>query len=220
MLIRHSGDIIREIQFDEKLTNVGQNPQPWQFKEFYDAATTGVEFIWPYSNFEYPGSPPGETFVEKLSKDFFGITFQEHIRVMEMCNLFIFPHYSIYIAGEGPFPIVQSIEFDWWPGLLRVIFLDKPCLFEKGRPFAQGVVLPRRDYTVKRMSSSETTNIAASNDFARQNADSYITRRAQEDGFELQTNLYERLSQLNQLGQLPPEVKRSKLQSDIRCTWK
>ena len=215
MYIDCSGNVLREIQFDETLAEVGKNPQIWQFKEFYDAATTGVELIWPHDTCKRKSLPN----VEQLSSELFAITFQEHVRVRENCNLLLFPHYSTYLPRHknGPFPIIQCVEFDWWPGLLRVIFIERNCTFRKGKPFAQGIVIPRREYTVKNTKLDEVERAA---EHLSTHENDYVTRRIKEDGFTEQNNLYGRLSQMNKSGTLPSELKAAAAKGDMRITWR
>jgi hypothetical protein len=206
MLIQHSGNIIREVRFDEIKSG------PWQIKEFYDAATIGIELIWPYPSYNRQAEPPDGVLVESVSKEFFAITFPSHIRIQEGCSLFLYPHYSTYLANgkKNPLAITQSIEFDWWPGPLCVIFADRKCVFQKDKPFAQGLVIPRRDYTVKGMPHDDIVILDEANQFIENNGDKYITR---------QNNLYARLSQLNKSEQLPEEIKKSMLRQNKRVLW-
>ena len=216
MLVQHSGNILREIQFDESLAEVGKNPQIWQFKEFYDAATLGVELIWIYDNYKNRDECP--VIREQLSSELFSLTFDENIKIKEGCNLLLFPHSSCYLNKNLPIPIVQCIEFDWYPGKLKVIFVERNCIFKKGKPFAQGIVVPRKEYTVKKLSRNETNDVKVSEEFMVNNKDKYTTRKVVNEGFAEQNNLYGRLSQLNKNGVLPEEIK--KKQSDFRIIWR
>ena len=218
MLVQHSGNILREIQFDESLAEVGKNPQIWQFKEFYDAATLGVEFIWNYDTYKNRDECP--VIREQLSSELFSLTFDENIRVKESCSLLLFPHYSAYLPRNKniPNPIVQCIEFDWYPGKLKIIFVERNFIFKKGKPFAQGIVVPRKEYTVKKLSRNETNDIKASEEFMKKNADKYTTRRVVNEGYAEQNNLYGRLSQLNKNGVLPEEIKVHN--KNLRIIWR
>ena len=218
MFIQHNGNVLREIQFDESLCEVGRNPQVWQFKEFYDAATIGVELIWPYENYNRKRDT-APVYIEQLSSELFKVNFPSHLRGKENCSLLLFPHYSTYLPRHKntPFPIAQCIEFDWWPGKLNVIFVERNCIFKKGKPFAQGIVIPRKEYAVKKNQLSE---VEQASEFLDTHGNEYVTRRLQEDGFAEQNNLYERLSQLNKSGGLPNEIKKASDKDDIRIRWR
>jgi len=225
MLLEHEGDIIRELRFDEGLCKVGGNPQAWQFKEVYDAATLGFELIWPYENCKVNKKLDNLSVEHRImSKDLFAINFPSHIRVKESYNLFIFPHHTSFFAmsswstHEVPIAIPQIIEADWWPGTLQVIFVRRKATFEKGLPIAQGLVIPKRDMTLKTMDERTKKEVKQSWEFIQGHKEEYITRQMQVKGFDEQD--YARLSQINQSNKLPPQIKRKKTEPNLRLLWK
>lgn len=224
MLIEHTGGIIRETQLHDSLVSGKQDPKPWQFKQFYDVAANGVELVWPYAEWDTESQPPEDIQYERLSEHLFAINFPAHVRVQGSCNLFILPHHRAYIAlAEGdtssPFAMTQTIEADWWPGQLRVIFANKKCVFEKGEPFAQAVVVSRRDHIEKQMAQSELEQRENALRYIEAHKDDYITRRMQVEGFASQDNLYERLSYLNKRDELPAQLKK-KQGPQPRLKWR
>ncbi|RKY76264.1 hypothetical protein DRQ00_09090 [candidate division KSB1 bacterium] len=207
MLIYHDDGLIRELQFDEKLTKVGSDPQLWQLKPFYDAATLGVEFIWPYPNWCTQSSPKG--FQVEWFDDFYMISFPSHISVKENYNLYIMPHHSSYVGTKWnvnrPVAVPQIIEADWWPGELKIVFVRNDGEFVRGEPFAQAMAIPRKDCELKTMPAGEQQRREAARAFLRENADQFITRQHQG-----RDNLYETLSHLKKSDELPEEIQLKK----------
>jgi hypothetical protein len=229
MLIEHKGNIVRSARLADELSEVGSDPQPWQFKQFNDATSLGVEFVWPYEDFDYidasPSSrqkPPDDVIFKQLSSSIFALNLPAHISVQEGYNLVVFPHHRSYFSlsafANNPIPLMQQIEADWWPGRIEIMFMGKCCRFEKGQPFAQAVAMHKRDHLVKRMSTITEERIDKANEFLDKHRDEYITRTINIDGFSPQDNLYERLSHLNKSGQLPPEIKPTKTCSP-KLSW-
>jgi hypothetical protein len=195
----------------------------------YDAATLGFEIIWPYANctvtkksLKFPHGTPHRI----LSKDLFAINFPSHIRVKESYNLMIFPHHTAFFAMSSwsthniPIAIPQLVEADWWPGPLQVMFVRRKTTFEKGKPIAQGLVLPKQGVSLKEMSEEDRKRMCDSWSHISCNKDKYATRQVQVDGFSEQDNVYARLSQLNRSGNLPSQIKEKKIEPSLRLSWK
>lgn len=214
MIIKFTGDVIRENRLSPDVTSAGKELQPWQFKEFYDAATLGVEFIWPFKDFDVSNNKNNvkDIKVEKLSDDFFAITFDSFITTQRGYSLFIFPHHTVYldIAKENKMPLVipQVIESDWWTRSLRILFVNKQnSVFRRNKPFAQGSLIPQRDYTFKKMSEEDIKRITESNEYLKEHEKDYVTREITKEGYANQNNLYQRLSSLNKRDKLPMNQK-------------
>jgi len=229
MILEHDGEIVKDLRFDETLCNVSNDPQAWQFKEVYDAATLGFEIVWPYDDWivtknSLKFSP--EVNCQVMSDKLFAIRFPSHVRVKESYNLMIFPHHTCFFAmsswgtHDTPIAIPQIIEADWWPGHLQVVFVRRKAKFEKGRPIAQGLVIPRRDISLKEMDKDRKEQLKASWEFIQHHKDELITRKVEIDNFATQDNLYARLSQLNSSGLLPPQIKERKNEPSLRLSWK
>jgi len=217
MLILCNNDLVRELRFHDELIKVGSDPQPWQTKNFYDAAVTGAELLWPYADWNTTEEPEGFE-IEWVSDDLFAVSFPSHVSVMENHNLFIFPHHSSFIAlskdQPTPFAVPQMIEADWWPGELKVYFLRRDCNFIKREPCAQALPVMRQDCTVSQMPKSEVEHRDNAIEFIREHEDQITTRKVGS-----RTNVYERLSHLKKSGDLPEEIKPKK-EPNLRLFWK
>lgn len=223
MLIEHSGNIIRQIRLNEELTKVGDDPQPWQFKQFNDVTQLGFELVWPYKDFKpFKDITLDSIKLEMLSKDFFAITFNEIVQVKKGYNIFIIPHHTGFTNKVKNFPIAipQTIEADWWPGDLNIMFkYSKSICFKKDKCFAQGLVIPRREYTVAELSNKDKSTIKSYKQFIDDAKDEYITRNIKIDDLATQSNLYERLSNLNAEGKLPHQLQ-TKQSNNLRLQWR
>lgn len=225
MLIQQTNQIAREAKLEEN--NADEKPALWEFKQIRDAMVLGVELIWPYKNTYYSKNTewPDEVEFKNLSADCFSLIFPARISVQEKCSLLIMP-YTLAIKEqlkgkpEDSLPVAmnQCIELDWWPGTLEVIFHKAFCCFLKGQPFAQAIVIPRRDYTLKEMPLEEKLAKEKGEVFINKHAEKYITRRMHIDGYSEQTNLYDRLSQMNKDDELPVEI-RPKKTPQPRLRW-
>ena len=207
MLIYHNDELVRELRFDEKLTKVDSDPQPWQCKQFYDAAILGVELVWPYPNWCPQSKPKG--FQVECSGDFYSISFPSHVSVKENHSLYIMPHHSCYVGtrwgASKPVAVPQIIEMDWWPGELKIMFMKNDGEFIKDEPFAQAMSIPRKDCELKSMPQSEQQRREATRTFLNENADRFVTR-----DHKGAKNLYERLSHLKKSSDLPEEIQPKK----------
>jgi len=225
MLIEHQGNVARDTRLHHESSESETDPQPWQFKQFNDAAALGIEFVWPYTSYiPFEDKLPKDVKIKALSDTLFSITLPTHLRVQEGHNLMLFPHHRLYLTGESdhkiPVPLLQVIEYDWWPQPLEVIFMRRPAIFEKGQPFAQAISIPRRDHTVKVMSRSTVEEIVNAKKFINEHQDEYITREVQaNDDVAPQDNLYQRLSHMHQADELPSAIKPKKTYAP-KLRWK
>jgi len=201
MLVKYFGQPPRESQY--AIEQGESNPPAWQFKQFEDVANYGVEFIWPHEDRAMP--PYGDL----KSTHFFSVKLDSKVISKVNHSLLIIPHYSYYISSARPLPVTQMIETDWWPNDLELLFHVQPCIFKKGEPFAQGVIVPRKEYKVKEVDSKETKKLAAASKYLEQFKDSHVTRITSFDGNEYD-NLYEVLSHLYKQDKLPEEIKPKK----------
>lgn len=204
MRIECNNNCVKELQFDERYCEIGKNPQPWQFKEVYDASTSGLEIIWNYETTTINKKDKNKQNIpyKLLSKDFFSITFPSHIRVKGNYKFLILPHHSSFFAmsnwskHQNPVAIPQIIEFDWWPGQLEIIFVRKKTIFEKGRPIAQAMVIPNEELELNKMNLKTTEKIRQNYKEIQKNKEKYITRKEKVKNFNYQDNLYARLSHI------------------------
>lgn len=167
--------------------------QPWHMKQFTDAATVGVELIYPFENAMVPEVSPPFTAVNDL---FYMLETEIEISTQKDHNLLILPHYRFYTDPdwETPIPVATSIETDWWPNRLKILFRLPPAgfisVFRKGEPYAQAVVVPRSLLRVEEMSEKDIQR----NEEAKihiHNAKNLTTRHwVTSNGF-IQDNLYE-----------------------------
>ena len=221
MLIECQGNVVRYTRLDNEIPKVGTDPQPWQFKQFNDAASMGVELVWPYPKFILDQTtPPPEVEVKSLSEKLFSITLPAHVRVQEGHNLMIFPHHRYYVGDQYvPLPLLQVIEYDWWPKPIEIIFVREQCWFEKDKAFAQAIVVPRREHTLKPMSDKLQTEVTSAEKFINEHQEEYITRQLQTGKFATQDNLYERLTHLHRSNELPAQIKPKK-RYEPKLRWK
>lgn len=205
MIIKHSGEVLRELKLCEELAAAGKEGQPWHFKQFYDAAIHGVELLWPYS-FTKIEEFEDQDWYQRVSEDLFMITFDEYITTKDGHSLFLFPHHKLNFIELSPEPLIQNIEYDWFPSKLQVVFKYKECKFEKRQPFAQAIVVPRKEYVIKQMTDKEVGDIKAKEAFLIKNRSKYVIRTIQTE-YGIIDNAYEHLSHLNKSNELPSEIK-------------
>ncbi len=212
MLIKHTGEIVREARLEDSLakTGSGSEPQAWHFKTYNDAANYGIELVWPYEDLTIdPQNGPDFEYYTKLSEHFFGIVFPGYIQVPENHNLFIFQHHTHSVAWNMPRPISQMIEYDWWPLSPQVIFEipSEPSAFIQNKPFAQAMAIPRRTYTVKEMTKEERKERELAAQYLEQHREEYVTRKMEHEGYAEQDNAYETLMHKQRASELPQAIK-------------
>lgn len=215
MIIQYDGDIVKKMKFAEKLANDQPKPQIWQFKTFNDAAALGIELTWEYPNYKIGDENiPEGLVINKISDEFVKITFDAYITTSDSYNLFVFPHHLNYIeaihGNNLPTPIPQLIETDWWTEKVSIIFLNQSVEFKTHQPFAQAICVPQRDSALKQMEGKEKQRIEQVNAWLNDNKHDYITREVVIDNYCKQDNLYERLSALNKMRELPSQIKVNK----------
>ena len=226
MLIKHTDKMVRAAQFDESLVKLGDSPQPWQFKQFQDATTYGVELLWPYEDTVVSRAKKTRPVLEhyvRLTPNIFGIVFPGFLQVPENHNLLIFPHHTHSISEDAPpKPITHMVEFDWWPLSPQVMFEvpKKPKRFHKDKPFAQAIAVPRQEYTVKEMDYAEREQRVSACQYLKEHSDEFCTRKIANDQFADQDNVYERLTQMQRRSELPIEIKDQQRRPKSRMGWK
>ncbi len=225
MLIKHTGEIVREARLESDLvkSKSENKPQEWHFKTYDDAANYGIELIWPYEDLTIdPKNDPDFEYYTKLSDKFFGIIFPGYIQVPENHNLLIFQHHTNSVTLDSPRPISQMIEYDWWPMSPQVLFevLDYESSFIQNKPFAQAIAVPRRAYTIKEMTKIEKEEQEQSAKYLDQHREEYSTRKMEYEGYATQDNAYETLIHKHRTSELPKAIKDQKQRPSIQMKWK
>lgn len=225
MLIKHTGEMVREAQLDSSLAKTGSEhrPQAWHFKTYDDAANYGIELLWPYEDLTIdPKNDPDFEYYTKLSDHFFGVIFPGYIQVPENHNLLIFQHHTHSIDLNVPKPISQMIEYDWWPLSPQIIFevSDRKSSFIQNKPFAQAIAVPRRAYTIKQMTKSEKEERSLAAQYLDQHREEYTTRKMEYEGYATQDNVYETLIHKHRASELPKAIKDQKQRPSMQMKWK
>jgi hypothetical protein len=148
----------------------GSEPQPWHCPPFVDAATYGLELIYPYDNechivndggkFRVEWNYPAETGIQLTGHefDFFfphpptfyffttGIDLQappgHAIRVQPH------PRFFTDTTGTAPAAVCGHVQTEWWPKKMFIVFKvpapGQRHVFRKGEPYVQIFAVPHR----------------------------------------------------------------------------
>jgi hypothetical protein len=165
----------------------GMAPQAWHCKPFVDAATYGLELLYPWdATCEVTTGDDGKVrFEGDFSKEemecgiklppfmnfapgHYGFTSSLDIETDPGYVVRIEPHARFYTdtTGTVPVPVPGHIESEWWPRIFFVVFkAPRPGerhVFRKGEPYAQILVLPdRATYDAREMTATEILRRAA-----------------------------------------------------------
>lgn len=180
--------------------------QPWHDQMFIDAATAGIELVYcgESATIEDKITKP---FVE-ISDKFYMLETEFSLETPDGYNLFIIPHYRYYSDLEAPLPLMYSIEADWYPNKLSVVFRKTgKTIFNDGEPYAQAIVTPRGRYDVVELSKEEKEGKKQAIKYIEGNKDKYLTREWKTSFGVIQDNLYNVLAHLQKKNELPKEIK-------------
>lgn len=156
-------------------------PQPWHCLPFTEAATAGLELVYPFDTEcrvtrengrvcfsgdwaaeqkEAAGEitfPPFAAF----APDHFGFTSSLDIEVPDGYSLRVETHPRFYTdtTGTAPAAVPGHIQSAWWPRIFFVVFKSpgegQEVVFRKGEPYAQIMALPKTEYQVREMTPAE-----------------------------------------------------------------
>ena len=153
----------------EKKMQNGSEPQPWHCQPFIDAATYGLELVYPYETechvindngvlrFEWDyASEPGM----KLDGQSFGAfdttpakfyLFQSSVDIEAPPGYVMqtqpHPRFFTDQTGTAPVAMIGHVQCEWWPRMAFVVFKAPPPgqrhIFRKGEPYVQLLFVPK-----------------------------------------------------------------------------
>lgn len=181
---------------DKKMEH-GSDPQPWHCRPFAQAATAGLELIYPYERechviheadsprieWDYPNEPGGVQgqdkfgFNEPFPPKVYSFATSIDVQVPEGYVLLVQPHPRFFTDATGTVPVAipGRISTYWWPRKVFVPFKLPPPggrhIFRKGEPYAQLLVVKQTcKIDLKPMDQAEAARrqeLEAGIDFAR-----------------------------------------------------
>jgi Flp pilus assembly protein TadD len=161
----------------------GSEPQPWHCLPFVEAATYGLELLYPYETecvvvndggdvrfeFDYEKEPGGIltggefiTFFPKPPAKFYLFNTRIDLQAPPGHVLRTEPHPRAFSdeTGTAPLAICGHVQSEWWSRKLFVVFKSPPPggrnVFRKGDPYAQILFVPQRaNYELERFTPDE-----------------------------------------------------------------
>src|SRR3954451_12349222 len=161
----------------------GSEPQPWHCLPFVEAATYGLELLYPYETecvvvndngdvrfeFDYEKEPGGIltgvefiTFFPKPPAKFYLFNTRIDLQAPPGHVLRTEPHPRAFSdeTGTAPLAICGHVQSEWWSRKLFVVFKSPPPggrnVFRKGAPYAQILFVPQRaNYDLERFPPDE-----------------------------------------------------------------
>lgn len=166
----------------------GDKPQPWHCPPFVEGSSYGLELIYPFDTeikvvnidgkIDFIGDfsneiPPNNTqfppFIQ-FAPGHYGFTSSLDIEPPPGYIIRLEPHPKFYTDETGTVPLCVPghIQGEWWPRIFFVVFKSpKPNefhIFKKGNPYAQILILPKKQtYEIVEMSQTEA-NVRAIRD--------------------------------------------------------
>ena len=149
----------------------GSEPQPWHCLPFVEAATYGLELIYPFDNecnvinengtlrfdWDFANEAGGEVtggefiaFAPKHASKYYLFNTRLDIVPPEGHVIRTEPHPRFFTDDTGTVPIslVGHVQNEWWPRRFFVVFKSPPIggrhVFRKGEPYAQILFVPNR----------------------------------------------------------------------------
>lgn len=150
----------------------GSEPQPWHCLPFAEAATYGLELVYPYETecqvvndggtdlrfeFDYTKEPGGIltggefiSFFPKPPAKFYIFNTRVDIAAPPGYVLRTEPHPRAFAdeTGTAPLAICGHVQSEWWTRKLFVVFKSPPRgqrhVFRKGEPYVQILFVPQR----------------------------------------------------------------------------
>lgn len=202
-----------------KVDNVGQ---PFQCKPWVDAATYGLELIYPFdteveitskngiSEFHYSNNeewkefkfPEGIPF-QNFTPNHFGFTSSMDIQTPEGYGTMILPHPRYYTdtTGTVPLPAQGFLESDWWPKVFFIAFKapleGQRYVFRKGEGIAQFIFVPKEpNYNVVKMTSEEENHRSLMDKIISRFGSQIATKNWKDDNGLIFDNKYKVLSSI------------------------
>lgn len=155
--------------------------QPWHCKPFVDAATYGLEIVYPFDtevrvtcqdgkcDFSYNSDEewklikqPNPFPFSNFTPNHFGFTSSIDIKTPPGYSTLIMPHPRFFtdMTGSVPLPSCGMLESDWWPKIFFIAFraplAGHEYVFRKGEGIAQLMFVPTYvQYNVEQMSQAE-----------------------------------------------------------------
>jgi len=217
MILKHNANIqISQLKVPGWAGNTTDNTcQPWHFKIFTDAASAGIELLYPYEDTTIPEVT--HPFIP-VNDDWYLLEMDMSISTPDGTSLLVLPHYRFYTDTEWSTPITVAtmLETDWWPSL-TILFKMPPkgyvTKFRKDEPFAQAIAVPRSSLKAEKMTDKEVEINQAAKLYTKKAVENLATRQwVTSTGF-VQDNLYEVMSHLYHQNKMPedfPTFKKSK----------
>ena len=168
---------------DEQKMVDGSEPQPWHCLPFVEAATYGLELVYPYETechvvndggkvrfeFDYAREPGGIltggefiTFFPKPPEKFYLFNARVDLVAPPGHVLRTEPHPRAFTdeTGTAPLAICGHVQSEWWTRKLFVVFKTPPPggrhIFRKGEPYVQILFVPHRAvYETKPLTKEE-----------------------------------------------------------------
>jgi tetratricopeptide (TPR) repeat protein len=163
----------------------GSEPQPWHCLPFVEAATYGLELVYPYETechvvndngdirfeFDYTKEPGGVltggefiTFFPKPPEKFYLFNTRVDIQAPPGHVLRTEPHPRAFAdeTGTAPLAICGHVQSEWWTRKLFVVFKSplpgQRHIFRKGDPYVQILFVPHRvSYETQEFTPEEET---------------------------------------------------------------
>jgi hypothetical protein len=185
--------------------------QFWTNKQLADAATGGIELNYAFEDVSFSREAP-HPFIQ-LSDNFYMLELEPIVITPENTSLLIIPHYRFYtdFCWNTPIPVMSSIELDWWPGKLSIVFKYPPSgyetIFKNGEPFAQAYIIPRIEIKLVELVESDLDRKRNAKLYMEEHKKNLITREWTTPNGVVQDNLYNILSNLEKINKLPKEIK-------------
>lgn len=195
--------------------------QPWHCKPFADAATYGLELIYPYDTsvrvtnengecrFHYDSDDEwkfavSEAPFKNFAPNHFGVTSSLDIKTEPGYGIMILPHprYFTDMTGTVPLPSIGLIESDWWPNIFFIAYKapqpGQEYIFEKGKGIAQILVVPKNpEYKIEKMTTEEASERELQSQSLREFGTKIATRKWDDNKGQTFDNKYKVLSHMD-----------------------
>lgn len=183
----------------------GSEPQLWHCPPFVEAATQGLELVYPYDTecrvfnpgggkdlvfeFDYAKEQgaklDGTEFVGFHPKPSKYYLFKTQVDIQSPPGMVLRtqPHPRFYAdeTGTVPLAMIGQVQTQWWPKKLFVVFKAPPAggqphMFRKGEPYAQLIFVPHRVQYEPVVMTLEEATAREQLDLAMMGAGSFIAR--------------------------------------------
>jgi hypothetical protein len=195
--------------------------QPWHCKPFADAATYGLELIYPFKTEVLVTNEDGEIKFHSDStsewddrgipfpfKNFapghFGFTSSVDIKTEPGYGVLISPHPRFFTdtTDTVPVPSIGLLESDWWPKIFfiayRAPYEGRKYVFRQGEGVAQLMIVPKEiHYNIEKMSKEEEKERASQEQSISKLGKQIATKKWTDKNGFMFDNKYKVLSQMD-----------------------